>query len=207
MLRLGGHDLIRLVEVSQLVDQVEPIEQDLIRLVEDGTLDVNGIQRDPSSIFFNFLKDRNYEKNLAPLGSFIVCLCFNLFRSIRDIFGQLKFKPLRAPNSLSNSFGTGSPYNPNSLTNPYGTFGSPYSDRSSTNPFATNPPKLYDSQGQYRGNLSANPYDPNSTSNPYGRYGSKYSPDSLNNPFGAGSPYKQDSPNNRFGKGLSGWGQ
>ena len=52
MLRLGGQDLIRLVEVSQLVDQVEPIEQDLIRLVEDGTLDVNGIQRDPSSIFF-----------------------------------------------------------------------------------------------------------------------------------------------------------
>jgi hypothetical protein len=120
--------------------------------------------------------------------------------------GNLSSNPY-APNSLSNSFGTGSPYNPNSLTNSYGTFGSPYSDRSSTNPFATNPPKLYDSQGQYRGNLSANPYDPNSTSNPYGRYGSKYSPDSLNNPFGAGSPYKQDSPNNRFGKGWSVWGQ
>jgi hypothetical protein len=49
MLRLGGQHLTLLVEVSQLVDRVEPIEQHLTLLVEDGTLYVNGIQRDPST--------------------------------------------------------------------------------------------------------------------------------------------------------------
>src|SRR5437016_12306515 len=32
-------------------------------------------------------------------------------------------------------------------------------------------PRLYDSQGNYRGQLTTNPYAPDSTSNPYGRYG------------------------------------
>ena len=44
-----GQHLTLLVEVSQLVDRVEPIEQHLTLLVEDGTLYVNGIQRDPST--------------------------------------------------------------------------------------------------------------------------------------------------------------
>jgi hypothetical protein len=50
--------------------------------------------------------------------------------------------------------------------------------------------RLYNPQGQYRGNLSNNPYDPNNISNPYGRYGSPY------------SPYRQDSPNNPYGRGI-----
>lgn len=60
------------------------------------------------------------------------------------------------------------------------------------NPYGTdsNSPKIYDSDGQFRGNLNSNPYDPNSIANPYGRYGSRYSPDSLNNPYGAGNPYR-----------------
>jgi hypothetical protein len=41
-----------------------------------------------------------------------------------------------------------------------------------TCPYATDAPKLYDAEGNYRGRLSTNPYHPDSTSNPYGRYGS-----------------------------------
>ena len=107
-----------------------------------------------------------------------------------------------APDSTGNEYGAGSPYNPNSVTNPYGPYGSAYSNRSANNPYATNAPRLYDSEGNYRGRISANPYDPESTSNPYGRYGSPYSPDSVNNPYGAGSPYRSDSPNNPYGTGL-----
>ena len=93
------------------------------------------------------------------------------------------------PNSLANPYGAGSPYKPDGLMKPYSQYGSKYSNKSWTNPYATDAPKLYDSQGNYRGKLSANPYDLDSTSNPYGRYGSKYSIDSINNPYGAGNPY------------------
>lgn len=57
-----------------------------------------------------------------------------------------------------------------------------------TNPFATDTPRLYDQQGNYRGKLSRTPYAPDSTSNPYGRHCNPFSPDSINNPFGAGNP-------------------
>jgi hypothetical protein len=67
----------------------------------------------------------------------------------------------------------------------------------------SNSPKLYDSQGNFRGNLNSNPYDPDSVANPYGRYGSEYSSDSINNSYGAGNPYNQDSPYNPYGQGLS----
>jgi hypothetical protein len=50
--------------------------------------------------------------------------------------------------------------------------------------------QLYNSRGQYRGNLGSNPYDPNAPNNPYGRHASPY------------SPYRQDSPNNPFGQGI-----
>jgi hypothetical protein len=93
------------------------------------------------------------------------------------------------PNSLANPYGAGSPYKPDGLMNPYSQYGSPYSNKSWRNPYATDAPKLYDQQGNYRGKLSTNQYDADSTSNPYGRYGSKYSPDSINNPYGAGNPY------------------
>lgn len=106
-----------------------------------------------------------------------------------------------ALDSIANPFGKGSPFAPDGINNPFSAYGSPYSNRSAVNPFATDPPRLYDQQGQYRGKLSTNPYDPDSISNPYGRYGSPYSPDSINNPYGAGSPYRFDSPNNPFGTG------
>lgn len=96
------------------------------------------------------------------------------------------------PNCLNNPYGAGSPYKSDGLMNPYSQYGSPYSNKSWTNPYATDAPKLYDSQGNYRGRLSANPYDPDSVSNPYGRYGSPYSPDSINNPYGAGNPYSNE---------------
>jgi len=110
-------------------------------------------------------------------------------------------------NSTSNPNGAGSPYNANSINNSNGTYGSPYSSKSATNPYATDTPKLYDGEGNYRGKLSSNPYDAESTSNPYGRYGSPYSSDSINNPYGAGSPYRSDSPNNPYGDGLEIYGE
>ena len=93
------------------------------------------------------------------------------------------------PNSLANPYGAGSPYKADGLMNPYSQYGSRYSNKSWTNPYATNPPKLYDSNGKYLGRFSSNKYDPDSISNPYGKYGNKYSPDSINNRYGAGNPY------------------
>jgi hypothetical protein len=115
--------------------------------------------------------------------------------------GNLSANPYNQ-NSTSNPYGAGSSYNSNSINNQYGRYGSPYSNESVNNPYATNPPKLYDSQGNFRGNLSSNPNDPDTISNPNGRYGNSYSPDSINNPYGAGSQYKSDSPNNPYGNGL-----
>lgn len=95
------------------------------------------------------------------------------------------------------------PYDPNSISNPYGPYGSPYAPTSPMNPYVPQGPlNLYD-QGQYRGCLNCSPFDPNSVQNPYGRYGSPYSPDSINNPFGAGNPYSPTSPTNPYGRGWS----
>jgi hypothetical protein len=93
---------------------------------------------------------------------------------------------------IDNPYGAGSPYRVDGVNNPYSQYGSPYSNKSANNPYATDAPKLYDSQGNYRGRLSSNPYDADSTSNPYGRYGSPYSVDSVTNPYGAGSPYSTE---------------
>jgi hypothetical protein len=112
--------------------------------------------------------------------------------------GRLSANPYAA-GSTANPMSTVSP---NSVTNPVSPYGSPVSPTSATNPYATEAPKLYDNDGNYRGRLSANPYDPDSVSNPYGRYGSPYSPDSINNPYGAGNPYRTDSPTNPYGTGL-----
>ena len=110
---------------------------------------------------------------------------------------QLRYKSVRRRKS----------FQPEWLTNPYGQCGNPYSPKSATNPYATQAPKLYDQQGNYRGRLSTNPYDPDSVSNPYGRYGNPYSPDSIKNPYGAGNRYSPDSPNNPYGQGLSIYGE
>jgi len=41
------------------------------------------------------------------------------------------------PNSISNPYGRyGSPYSPDSINNPYGQYGSPYSPNSVNNPYA-----------------------------------------------------------------------
>ncbi len=119
-----------------------------------------------------------------------------------EYLGNLSINPYN-PDSIANPYGAGNPYDPNSVMNPYGEYGIPYSPHSVTNPYATNAPKLYDQDGNYRGRLSTNPYDPDSISNPYGRYGNPYSPDSINNPYGAGNRYSPSSPLNPYGTGMS----
>ncbi|MEW5976832.1 MAG: hypothetical protein AB1898_13595 [Acidobacteriota bacterium] len=120
--------------------------------------------------------------------------------------GQLSVNPY-ATNSIGNKYSIyGSPYSATSINNAYSVWGSRYSFQSATNPYTYSAPKLYDSEGNYRGRLSANRYDPDSISNPYGRFGSKYSPDSIFNPHGAGSRYQLDSPWNPYGEGLSVFG-
>lgn len=93
------------------------------------------------------------------------------------------------PYSLDNPYGAGSRYKTDGYMNRYSRNGSRYSNYSWRNLYATQAPRLYNHQGEYRGRWSANRYDYESTSNPYGPYGSRYSPDSINNPYGAGSPY------------------
>lgn len=93
------------------------------------------------------------------------------------------------PACLNNPHGAGNPYKADGLNNPHSQYGNRFSNKSPNNPYATDAPKLYDSQGDYRGRLSSNQFDPDSTSNPHGQYGNRFSPDSVNNPFGAGNPY------------------
>ena len=49
-------------------------------------------------------------------------------------------------------------YDANSVNNPYGEYGSKYLNKSANNPYATDTPKLYDSLGNYRCELSSNPH-------------------------------------------------
>lgn len=92
-----------------------------------------------------------------------------LSTSAKDL-GELSANPYQQ-NFTANSYGAGSPFAPNGINNPYSPYGSPLSNQSARNPFATDAPRLYDQQGNYRGKLSANPYDPDSPSNPYRQYG------------------------------------
>jgi hypothetical protein len=125
---------------------------------------------------------------MNPTNKKIVCAIGTVATTI--LFSMVAFAACPYDyNCIDNPYGAGSPYKPDGLMNPYSQYGSPYSNKSWTNPYATDAPKIYDSQGNYRGKLSTNPYDPDSTSNPYGRYGNPYSPDSLKNPYGAGNPY------------------
>ena len=139
------------------------------------------------------------KKALLSTTLIVAVVTFCGLATAQQKIGTLSTNPY-APKSTSSS---GSQYDPNSVTNPYGKYGSQYSNKSANNPYATEAPKLYDSQGNYRGKLSSNQYDPDSVSNPYGRYGSRYSADSINNPYGAGSKYNADSPNNPYGQGLN----
>ena len=95
-------------------------------------------------------------------------------------------------NCINNPYGAGNPYKVDGLMNPYSLYGSPYSNRSWTNPFATEPPKIYDRDGNYRGRLSTNPFHPDSISNPFGRYGNPYSYENLMRRYGVGIPYSTE---------------
>ncbi len=87
------------------------------------------------------------------------------------------------PKCINNPYGAGNPFKPNGLMNPYSQYGSQYSNKSWRNPYATDAPKLFNQDGEYRGRLSTNPLVPDSVSNPFGKYGNPYSPDSPNNPY------------------------
>lgn len=132
----------------------------------------------------------------------ILLIVFSASHSLADEYIGKYSKNRLNPDSTGNELGAGSPFRSDSIDNPVGKYGSPYSNKSANNPYATEAPRLYDSEGNYRGRLSSNPYDKDSTSNPLGRYGSPLSPDSINNPLGAGSPFKTDSPDNPLGEGL-----
>lgn len=128
-----------------------------------------------------------------------LCLLFP-FAVYAEYLGDLSVNELN-PNSIFNDVGPYGNLSPTSPRNPVGIYGSPVSPYSATNPLATDAPRLYDQQGNYRGKLSTNQFDPDSVSNPLGRYGSSLSPDSLNNPFGAGNQLDPQSPKNPYGRG------
>lgn len=139
--------------------------------------------------------------NKIPRLAVLIMLAYSAGLSAQVDLGNLSANPF-LNNSTSSPYGAGSKYNPNSINNPNGVYGSQYSNKSAKNPYATDAPKLYDQNGEYKGKLSTNKYDPESISNPYGVYGSKYSPKSINNPYGEGSQYKLNSPTNPYGTGL-----
>lgn len=95
---------------------------------------------------------------------------------------------------------TANRYLPPAAPQPPNTFNNPYGN-------SMNSPRLYDSQGNFRGNMNRNRYDPDSVANPYGQYGSRYSNDSVNNPYGQyGGRYGKDSPNNPYSNGMGVYG-
>ncbi len=118
--------------------------------------------------------------------------------------GNLNLNPYD-PDSVSNPYGRyGSPYSPDSIHNPYGVYGSPYSPYSVRNPYTTRAPAIVAPDGKFLGRFGSNPFDPDSTANPYGRYGSPYSPDSIQNFYGPyGSPYSPSGVRNPMGTGSS----
>lgn len=113
--------------------------------------------------------------------------------------GRLSANPYQA-DSVSNPYGTyGSRYSANSINNPYGQYGSPYSAKSASNPYTTGGPSVVAEDGTYLGRLNSNQYDPESVSNPYGVYGSPYSPKSIKNPYSKyGSQYSPYSATNPY---------
>jgi len=81
--------------------------------------------------------------------------------------GELSANPFN-PDPTSNPFGAGSPFKPDGLNHPFSPYGSPFSNQSATNPYATDAPRLYDQQGNYRGKLSAKPNDSDGIANATG---------------------------------------
>ena len=91
----------------------------------------------------------------------LLLLLFPLSASA-EYLGDLSANPFDS-DSTANPFGAGSPFKPDGINNSFSPYGNPFSNQSATNPFATDAPRLYDQQGNYRGKLSTNPYDPDST--------------------------------------------
>ena len=88
-----------------------------------------------------------------------------------EYLGKLSANPYD-PDSTANPYGQyGSEFSPDSINNPYGRYGSPNSPESATNPYATDAPRQYDQDGEYRGKLSTQPSDPETVANPSGRDG------------------------------------
>ena len=128
---------------------------------------------------------------------FLSVICFPVIVQA-EYLGDLSDNELN-PDSIFNDIGLYGSLSPTSPRNPIGLYGSPISPYN--NPVATEAPRLYDQDGNYRGKLSTNTMDPDSISNPLGRHGSTLSPDSINNPLGAGNPLDPGSPKNRLGTG------
>ena len=76
-----------------------------------------------------------------------------------EYLGDLSANELN-PNSIFNDVGPYGNLSPTSSRNPVGVYGSPVSPYSATNPLATDTPRLYDQQRNYRGKLSTNQFDP-----------------------------------------------
>jgi len=88
-------------------------------------------------------------------------------------------------NYANATFNLNRAWSPCSANSANGKYGSPNSATSASNLYATDAPKLYDVDGNYRSKLSSKPYPTDTTSNSYGRYGSSYSSESINKPYGA----------------------
>ena len=64
------------------------------------------------------------------------------------------------PNSIRNPYGSyGSPYAPNSINNPYGRYGSRYSQESPNNPYATQQPYLVNPSTGSTTRFGGSPYN------------------------------------------------
>jgi hypothetical protein len=72
-------------------------------------------------------------------------------RQTGKYLGNLSANPYD-PNSVSNPYGRyGSSYSADSINNPYGQYGSRYSNDSPNNPYATNAPGIYGGDEEGRG--------------------------------------------------------
>jgi hypothetical protein len=141
----------------------------------------------------------------------ITCLVIVALLTFGLVFAQTdRKKKLSPPKQNWEHLGklSANPYDPDSVSNPFGIHGSPYSPKSVTNPYslpgfkANNPyavggPRIIGHDGTYLGRLNKNKFDPESIANPYGIYGSKFSPLSVKNPYGIyGSKYSPFSATN-----------
>ncbi|WP_203225141.1 hypothetical protein [Leptospirillum ferriphilum] len=83
-------------------------------------------------------------KRLVPylVTGFLLASSPQLYAPDGTYLGNLNANPYD-PNSVSNPYGKyGSPFSPYSIHNPYGKYGSPYSPDSANNPYTTGGPRI-----------------------------------------------------------------